>query len=71
MLNADKRLPVSQIADAAECSCQTVYSIRSNLQLLDNARLPQIRAGQQHVIMSVMLNALCDCLLKKTGLIYG
>lgn len=68
MFKSDELLKVSQIADAAECSRESVYYILSNLRQLNSARAPPIRAGRQRTITPLMLEALCDRLLEKPGL---
>lgn len=68
MTESDEPLSISQIASAAECSRQSVYYIRSNLQHFDSARAPPIRAGRRRIITPSMLEALCDRLLEKPSL---
>lgn len=68
MLQSNEVLPISQIADAAECSRQSVYYIRSNLQQFDSPKAPPIRSGRRRSITPPMLEALCDRLLEKPGL---
>lgn len=68
MIKSNERISttiVSQIANAAECSRQSIYYIRSNLQLFDSARAPLIRAGCRRIITPSMLEALCDHLLER------
>jgi hypothetical protein len=58
----------SQIAEAAECSEQTVKNIRRNLRLFGNVYAPPTRIGRRSSITPPMLEALCDHLLEKPGL---
>jgi len=53
---------------SAECSRQSVYYIRSNLQQFNSARAPPVLAGRRRIITPLMLEALCDHLLEKPSL---
>lgn len=64
-------LTISQIANAAECSKRSVYSIRSNLELFGSAKALLIRAGRPRILTPLMLEALCDHLLIKPTLYLG
>ena len=63
-----KSLTTSQMAYAAECSERSITTIRSNLKLFGHVRAPPNRAGRRPSITPLMLEALCDHLLKKPDL---
>jgi hypothetical protein len=57
-----------QIAEAAECSEQTIKNIRRNLRLFDNVHAPPNHIGRRRSVTPLMLEALFDHLLEKPGL---
>lgn len=57
-----------RMADAAECSEQTIKNIRRNLRLFGNVHAPPNRVGRRRSITPLMLEALFDHLLEKPGL---
>ncbi|KAI3112716.1 hypothetical protein CBS147330_9904 [Penicillium roqueforti] len=56
------------MAEAAECSEQTIKNIRRNLRLFGHVHAPSTRIGRRRSITPPMLEALCDHLLEKPGL---
>ncbi|KAJ6116937.1 hypothetical protein N7512_006662 [Penicillium capsulatum] len=58
----------SQMAEAAECSEQTIKNIRRNLRLFGHVHAPPTRVGRRRSLTPPMLEALCDHLLEKPGL---
>lgn len=56
------------MAEAAECSEQTIKNIRRNLRLFGHVHAPPTRIGRRRSITPPMLEALCDYLLEKPGL---
>jgi hypothetical protein len=60
--------PMSQMAIAAECSERSIVSIRTNLRLFENVRAPSTRIGRRGSITPLIIQNLCDHLLKKPGL---
>ena len=56
----------SQMAEAAECSEQTIKNIRRNLRLFGSVRAPSNRIGRRRSVTPLMLEALCNHLLEKT-----
>jgi transposase len=61
-------LTTYQMADAAECSEQTIKNIRRNLRLFGTIHAPPTRIGRRRSVTPPMLEALCDHLLEKPGL---
>ncbi|OGE46974.1 hypothetical protein PENARI_c081G08890 [Penicillium arizonense] len=55
----------SQMAEAAECSEQTIKNIRRNLRLFGQVHAPPTRIGRRRSITPPMIEALCDHLLEK------
>ncbi|KAJ5142504.1 uncharacterized protein N7515_001291 [Penicillium bovifimosum] len=56
------------MAEAAECSEQTIKNIRRNLRQFGHVHAPSTRIGRRRSITPPMLEALCDHLLEKPGL---
>ncbi|EKV06562.1 hypothetical protein PDIG_76690 [Penicillium digitatum PHI26] len=56
-----------QMAEAAECSEQTIKNICRNLRLFGHVHAPSTRIGRRRSITPPMLEALCDHLLEKPG----
>jgi len=56
------------MADQAECSKQTIISIRNNLRQFGSLYAPQTRVGRKRTVTPLMSEALCDHLHKKPGL---
>jgi hypothetical protein len=56
------------MAEAAECSEQTIKNIRRNLRLFGSVHVPKNRIGRRQSVTPLMLEALCDHLLTKPGL---
>lgn len=61
-------LTTSQIAKAAGCSKRAIIRIRSNLRLFGSIKVPSIKSRRPRSITPIMLEALCDRLLKKPDL---
>lgn len=56
------------MAEAAECSEQTIKNIRRNLRLFGSVHAPKNRIGRRRSVTPLMLEALCDHLLEKPTL---
>lgn len=57
-----------QMAEAVECSEQTIKNIRRNLRMFGYVYAPPTRIGRRRSITPPMLEALCDHLLERPGL---
>lgn len=58
----------SEIAEQAECSKQTIISIRNNLRHFGSLYAPQTRVGRKRTVTPLMIEALCNHLYEKPGL---
>jgi transposase len=58
----------SEMAEQAECSKQTIISIRNNLRQFGSLYAPQTRVGRKRTMTPLMIDALCDHLYEKPGL---
>jgi hypothetical protein len=61
-------LTTSQMAEEADCSKPTIKNIRRNLQQFGSVHAPPTRVGRRCTVTPLMLEALCDHLLEKSGL---
>lgn len=61
-------MKTTEIANAAQCSKQSVRYIRSNLRILGSPKAPPTPSGRPKSITSYMFNALCDHLSENPGL---
>lgn len=67
MISSDE-LSISEIAAAIGCSERTITRIRSNLRLFSSIKASSIKARQPQSITPIILDTLCDYLLKKPDL---
>jgi hypothetical protein len=61
-------LATSQMAEEADCSKPTIKNLRRNLQQFGSVHAPPTRVGRRCTVTPLMLEALCDHLLDKSGL---
>lgn len=64
----ESNLKTSDIANAAECSKQSVRYIRSNLRMFGSPKAPPIPSGRPKSITLLILEALCHHLSEHPGL---
>jgi hypothetical protein len=60
--------PPTKIADVVSCSKRSVFAIQSNLRHFGSTKAPSNGVGQPQSITPLMLDTLCEYLLKKPGL---
>lgn len=63
-----KSLNTSQIDEAAECSKRSIINTHNNRHQFGNVRAPPTHVRQRRSITPLMLEAICDRLLKKPRL---
>ena len=63
-----KSFTTSEMAEQAECSKQTIISIRNNLRQFGSLYALQTRVGRKRTVTPLMIEALCDHLYEKPGL---
>lgn len=64
-------LSITEIAQAAGCNKSTILRISSNIRMFGSVKAPLIRGGRPCSNTLVMLEALCDDLIKKPALYLG
>jgi len=64
----DKKLKTRQMANVVECSERSIKAIRSNIHYYRTTKTPPNGSGRPRSITPLILEALCDHLLKKPEL---
>jgi hypothetical protein len=59
---------LAEIADGAGCSTRAIYRINKNLRCFGSTKAPSNGVGRPRSITPLMLDALCEHLLKNPGL---
>lgn len=64
----EKKLKTNKIAEAAECSERSIKSTRSNIRDYGTTKAPPNGGGRSRYVPPLMIDALCEHLLEKSGL---